>query len=140
MKKIKIEILCDEFYTADSLRELAVIIENEGVPNTEICGDHYVGEVKEIDVPEGATTEDEGDNTVAVVVLQFDDDDNFKKAQRIFDSEGESKYWAADWDENTRTIYFTNGGDLQALSADLIKELEHYGIMGYTRTIRQPIA
>lgn len=88
----------------------------------------------------GATTEDEDDNTVAVVVLQFDDDDNFKKAQRIFDSEGESKYWAADWNENTRTIYFTDGGDLQSLSADLIKELDQYGIMGYTRIIRQPIA
>ena len=140
MKKIKIEILCDEFYTADSLRELAVIIENEGVPNTKVCGSHYVGEAKEIDAPEEATTEDEDDNTVAVVVLQFDDDDNFKKAQRIFDSEGESKYWAADWDENTRTIYFTDGGDLQPLSADLIKELDQYGIMGYTRIIRQPIA
>lgn len=138
MKKIKIEILCDEFYTADSLRELAVIIENEGVPNTEICGDHYVGEVKEIDVPERAATESEDGNTVAVVVLQFDDDDNFKKAQRIFDSEGESKYWAADWNENTRTIYFTDGGDLQSLSVDLIKELDQYGIMGYTRIIRQP--
>ena len=49
MKKIKIEMLCDEFYTADSLRELANYIEEEGVPNTEICGDHYVGEVKEIE-------------------------------------------------------------------------------------------
>lgn len=49
MKKIKIEMLCDEFYTADSLRELAVIIEDEGIPNTEISGDHYVSEVKEIE-------------------------------------------------------------------------------------------
>lgn len=48
MKKIKVEVLCDEFYTADSLREVAVIIEDEGVP-TKVSGDHYVGEVKEIE-------------------------------------------------------------------------------------------
>lgn len=48
MKKIKVEVLCDEFYTADSLRELASFIEDEGVPN-KVSGDHYVAEVKEIE-------------------------------------------------------------------------------------------
>ena len=49
MKKIKVEIICDEFYTADSLRELATIIEDESIINTEFCGDHYIGEIKEIE-------------------------------------------------------------------------------------------
>ena len=62
MKKIKIEILCDEFYTADSLHELAANIEcgdvleqmsDESMLNEngemEVNGDHYVAGIKEIE-------------------------------------------------------------------------------------------
>ena len=55
MKKISVEILCDEFYTADSLRELANCIEDGDYlgymtdGSVEISGDHYVAEVKEIE-------------------------------------------------------------------------------------------
>ena len=59
MKKIKIEILCDEFYVADSLHELATNIECGDVLDgeyadengvTEINGDHYVAEIKEVNI------------------------------------------------------------------------------------------
>ena len=62
MKKIKIEILCDEFYTADSLRELATNIEcgdvleqmnDESMLNEsgelEVNGGHYVAGIEEIE-------------------------------------------------------------------------------------------
>lgn len=62
MKKIKIEILCDEFYVADSLHELATNIEcgdvleqmnDESMLNEnrelEVNGDHYVAGIKEIE-------------------------------------------------------------------------------------------
>jgi hypothetical protein len=62
MKKIKIEILCDEFYVADSLHELATNIEcgdvleqmnDENMTDEngelEVNGDHYVAGIKEIE-------------------------------------------------------------------------------------------
>lgn len=52
MKKIKIEILCDEFYVADSLHELASFIENSDLEYNQIgecMGDHYVAGLEEID-------------------------------------------------------------------------------------------
>lgn len=58
MKKISIEILCDEFYVADSLHELATNIEcgdllEEAcglIDGTEVTGDHYTAEVKEVEI------------------------------------------------------------------------------------------
>ena len=57
MKKISVEVLCDEFYIADSLRELASNIENcDNVYDyieddcLEISGDHYVAEIKIVEV------------------------------------------------------------------------------------------
>jgi hypothetical protein len=76
-------------------------------------------------------SEDEGD-TVAVVVLNFSDTENFKRAQRFFDSDGPSQFWAGDWDENARTIEFAEGNDPDRLAAALIEEMEREGITGYT--------
>ena len=59
MKKISIEILCDEFYTADSLHELATNIEYGDVLHgdytdengvTEVTGDHYTAVIKEVEI------------------------------------------------------------------------------------------
>lgn len=57
MKKISIEILCDEFYVADSLHELASNIECgdimedvEANGSQEVTGDHYTAEVKEVEI------------------------------------------------------------------------------------------
>lgn len=59
MKKISIEILCDEFYVADSLHELATYIECEDVLDgghadkngvIGLCGDHYTADVKEVNI------------------------------------------------------------------------------------------
>ena len=57
MKKIKIEILCDEFYVADSLHELATNIECGDllddacglIGGIEVTGDHYVAGIEEIE-------------------------------------------------------------------------------------------
>ena len=57
MKKIKIEILCDEFYTADSLRELASNIECSDIVyeacgiigGLDVTGDHYTAGIEEIE-------------------------------------------------------------------------------------------
>ena len=58
MKKIKIEILCDEFYVAESLHELATNIEcgdllEEAcglIGGQEVSGDHYVAGIEEINI------------------------------------------------------------------------------------------
>ena len=86
-----------------------------------------------------ADSDEEGE-TVAVVVLTFIDADNFKKAQRFFDSDGPSQFWASDWDEQARTIEFVEGNDPDALGAALIEEMQAEGITGYTwQTFRQNI-
>ena len=57
MSKIKIDILCDEFRVADSLRELANKIENdddildnvcENITIEEVKGKHYTAYIEEI--------------------------------------------------------------------------------------------
>jgi hypothetical protein len=57
MKKISIEILCDEFYVADSLHELAANIECGDIMEDveangmqEVTGDHYTAEIKEVNI------------------------------------------------------------------------------------------
>ena len=78
---------------------------------------------------------DEGDgegDTIAIVRVTFSDADNFKRAQRFFDSDGPSQFWAGDWDENARTIEFAEGNDPERLAAALIEEMEREGITGYT--------
>ena len=83
---------------------------------------------------------DEEGETVAVVVLTFIDADNFKKAQRFFDSDGPSQFWASDWDEQARTIEFVEGNNPDALGAALIEEMQTEGITGYTwQAFRQNI-
>ena len=80
---------------------------------------------------EDSDENDEGD-TIAIVRVTFSDAENFKRAQRFFDSDGPSRFWAGDWDENARTIEFAEGNDPERLAAALIEEMEHEGITGYT--------
>lgn len=81
---------------------------------------------------EGIDKSEEAGDTVAVVVLNFGDMDNFKRAQRFFDSDGPSQFCAGDWDENARTIEFVEGNDPERLAAALIEEMDAEGITGYT--------
>jgi hypothetical protein len=82
-------------------------------------------------------SEEEDGDTVAVVVLNFSDTENFKRAQRFFDSEGPSQFCAGDWDENARTIEFVENNDPEQLAAALIEEMEREGITGYTWQARR---
>lgn len=81
---------------------------------------------------EDSDESDEDGDTVAVVVLNFSDAENFKRAQRFFDSDGPSQFWAGDWDENALTIEFAEGNNPERLAAALIEEMEREGITGYT--------
>ena len=76
--------------------------------------------------------EDEDGDTIAIVRVTFSDTENFKRAQRFFDSDGPSQFWAGDWDENARTIEFAEGNDPDRLGAALCQEMEREGITGYT--------
>ena len=77
-------------------------------------------------------SDDEEGDTIAIVRVTFSDAENFKRAQRFFDSDGPSQFWAGDWDENARTIEFAEGNDPDKLAAALIEEMEREGITGYT--------
>jgi len=76
--------------------------------------------------------ESEEEDTIAIVRVTFSDAENFKRAQRFFDSDGPSQFWAGDWDENARTIEFAEGNGPERLAAALIEEMEREGITGYT--------
>ena len=85
-----------------------------------------------LDIFKEDSDESEDGDTMAVVVLNFSDAENFKRAQRFFDSDGPSQFWAGDWDENALTIEFSEGNDPERLAAALIEEMEREGITGYT--------
>ena len=76
--------------------------------------------------------ENEEGDTIAIVRVTFSDTENFKRAQRFFDSDGPSQFWAGDWDENALTIEFTEGNDPDRLAAALCQEMDAEGITGYT--------
>ena len=85
-----------------------------------------------LDIFKEDSDEDEDGDTIAIVRVTFSDTENFKRAQRFFDSDGPSQFWAGDWDENARTIEFAEGNDPEQLAAALIEEMEREGITGYT--------
>ena len=85
-----------------------------------------------LDIFKEDSDEDEDGDTIAIVRVTFSDTENFKRAQRFFDSDGPSQFWAGDWDENARTIEFAEGNDPERLAAALIEEMEREGITGYT--------
>ena len=85
-----------------------------------------------LDIFKEDSDESEDGDTIAIVRVTFSDSDNFKRAQRFFDSDGPSQFWAGDWDENARTIEFCEGNDPERLAAALIEEMEREGITGYT--------
>ena len=76
--------------------------------------------------------ESEEPETIAIVRVTFNDAENYEKAKKLFDSDGPSKFWAGDWDENARTIEFAEGNDPDALGAALCQEMDTEGITGYT--------
>lgn len=85
-----------------------------------------------LDIFKEDSDESEEDDTIAIVRVTFSDAENFKRAQRFFDSDGPSQFWAGDWDENALTIEFAEGNDPDALGAALCQEMEREGITGYT--------
>ncbi len=85
-----------------------------------------------LDIFKENSDESEDGDTIAIVRVTFSDTENFKRAQRFFDSDGPSQFWAGDWDENARTIEFAEGNDPDKLAAALIEEMEREGITGYT--------
>ena len=85
-----------------------------------------------LDIFKEDSDENEEGDTIAIVRVTFSDAENFKRAQRFFDSDGPSQFWAGDWDENARTIEFAEGNDPERLAAALIEEMEREGITGYT--------
>lgn len=85
-----------------------------------------------LDIFKEDSDENEEGDTIAIVRVTFSDAENFKRAQRFFDSDGPSQFWAGDWDENARTIEFVEGNDPDALGAALCQEMDAEGITGYT--------
>ena len=79
MKKISIEILCDEFYVADSLHELAsnidcgdVINDVETNVSQEVTGDHYTAVVKEVNIKPAKR---KGKGKEMEVLVAYDEED-----------------------------------------------------------------
>lgn len=86
-----------------------------------------------------ADTDEDEQEEIAVVEITFDSAKQYANAKHIFDSDGPSSFWAGDWNDDTRTIEFTDQGDPEPLRIALDAELTKYRISGYTfdaRTVR----
>lgn len=76
-------------------------------------------------------TEDEQPVKMAVVRVKFSDQEQFARACQLYDSEGESPFWAGDWDREQMWIEFADAGEVSDLEQAIRADLEHYGLTGY---------
>jgi len=92
----------------------------------------FAGEMLETFKEEPDSDEGDGLKDISVIVVSFSDAENFKKAQQLFDSEGPSAFWAADWDEDARTIEFAECNSADVLEQALRQEMTTAGIEGFS--------
>ena len=76
---------------------------------------------------------------VNILHVNFDSQDMYEKAKDIFDSDGESRYWAGDWMDDTMTIEFAETGDADTLKQALAADMENAGISGYHIDLRDTV-
>ena len=95
-------------------------------------------ECREIDITTTDAEEDLPDDCkpeepVKMGVLQvfFNDREQYERAKTIYDSEGESQFWAGDWNDEFRMIEFAEAGELDTLEKALTEDLEHFNLTGY---------
>ena len=92
----------------------------------------FAGEMLDTFKEEPDSDDGDGLKENSVIVVSFSDSENFKKAQQLFDSEGPSRFWAADWDESARTIEFAECNSADILEQALRQEMTAANIEGFS--------
>ena len=57
--------------------------------------------------------------------------EDYERGKQLFDSEGESRLWAGDWDDKRQSIEFCDSMPLDDLERDVRSELDALGFENY---------
>lgn len=75
--------------------------------------------------------EHEGKTLTASLTVVFGNREDYERGKVLFDSEGESRLWAADWMDDRLAIVFDDAMPLDDLERDVREELDAQGFEGY---------
>lgn len=76
-------------------------------------------------------SEHDGKTLTASLTVVFCNREDYKRGKQVFDSEGESRLWAADWDDKRGTIEFCESGTLEETEREVREELDRLGFENY---------
>ena len=75
--------------------------------------------------------EHDGKTLTASLTVVFGNREDYERGKQLFDSEGESRLWAADWMDDRLAIVFDDAMPLDDLERDVREELDAQGFEGY---------
>lgn len=75
--------------------------------------------------------EHEGETLTASLNVIFDSREDYERGKQLFDSEGASRLWAADWADDRQSIQFCEAMPLDDLERDVRSELDAQGFENY---------
>lgn len=75
--------------------------------------------------------EHEGETLTASLNVIFASREDYERGKLLFDSEGASRLWAADWADNRQSILFCDAMPLDDLERDVRSELDDQGFENY---------
>ena len=76
--------------------------------------------------------EHEGKTLTATLNVIFATREDYERGKQLFDSEGESRLWAGDWNDEHHTIEFCDAMPLDDLEREVRDELDRLGFENYT--------
>ena len=71
--------------------------------------------------------EHDGKTLTASLTVVFGNREDYERGKQVFDSEGESRLWAGDWDDKRQSIEFCDSMPLDDLERDVRSELDAQG-------------
>ena len=75
--------------------------------------------------------EHDGKILTANLTVVFGNREDYERGKQVFDSEGESRLWAGDWDDKRQLIEFCDSMPLDDLERDVRSELDAQGFENY---------
>ena len=75
--------------------------------------------------------EHDGKTLTASLTVVFGNREDYERGKQVFDSEGESRLWAGDWDDKRGAIEFCESGTLEETEREVREELDRLGFENY---------
>ena len=95
----------------------------------EMNGGEFLREAFTVCTPD--EREHEGETLTASLNVIFDSREDYERGKQLFDSEGASRLWAADWTDDRQSIQFCEAMPLDDLERDVRSELDAQGFENY---------